>query len=170
MFVFLDANYIHFVIRLFLLTFHNIGLWMLSWQTDVNILKRMTWIKPFIFFALVLILSILALGKKKELLSILTVCIIFSQTLFDIPFEQSSNYFLLDYSSSLFIFALSFLKSSINLLKISSLHGKLRTFFLLYLYYHLKGILCIGFLKRHRQKKEITRDQAAKEFEVIRLY
>lgn len=30
----------------------------------------------------------------------------------------------------------------------------------------MKGILCIGFLKRARQKQEITREQAAKDLEV----
>nr|AEJ20973.1 unknown protein [Caragana jubata] len=33
------------------------------------------------------------------------------------------------------------------------------------LLYVVLGILCIGILKRHRQKKEITREQAAKDLE-----
>lgn len=30
----------------------------------------------------------------------------------------------------------------------------------------MQGVLCIGFLKRARQHKEITREQAAKDLEV----
>ncbi|TYH01397.1 hypothetical protein ES288_A09G055000v1 [Gossypium darwinii] len=31
-----------------------------------------------------------------------------------------------------------------------------------------EGILCIGFLKRSRQQKEITREQAVQDLEIIR--
>ncbi|XP_058751805.1 uncharacterized protein LOC131624898 [Vicia villosa] len=35
------------------------------------------------------------------------------------------------------------------------------------LVYVVSGILCVGFLKRHLQKKEITREQAAKDLEEL---
>ncbi|KAH1218210.1 hypothetical protein HKD37_13G037776 [Glycine soja] len=35
------------------------------------------------------------------------------------------------------------------------------------LYYHLKGILCVGLLKRSRQKQEISREQAEKDLQEL---
>lgn len=50
--------------------------------------------------------------------------------------------------------------------KFNYLHNVKCVIILLYLLSHLKGILCIGCLKRYRQKQEITREQAAKDLEV----